>query len=102
MQTIPRVIQQVLEAKVALERLKTYLNQPETEPATWDTSEQSIVFENATIGWPLAENLDLPEGSSSFTLRIDEMRLPEGRFTLVCGPLGSGKTLFVSLIVERG
>ena len=102
MQTIPRVIQDVLEAKVALDRLKTYLNQPEIEPATWNTSEQAIAFENATIGWPQADNLESLEGSSAFTLRIDNMRLPEGRFTLVCGPLGSGKTLFVSLPIERG
>jgi len=95
MSDIPRTFGEVLEAKVALERLSAYLNQPEVEPSLWNTSHQKITLEKATIGWPKA-HFDETGASQPFVLQDLEFQLPEMCLTLVCGPLGSGKTLFVS------
>ena len=83
--------------KVALGRLCTYLNQAEIAVTTWDTTSSVIRFKAAVIGWPVAgDGTEGEESSRSFRLRDLNLTLPEGKFTLVCGPLGSGKTLFVS------
>lgn len=97
MQTVPNVLQELLEVKVALERISAYLNQPEIQPTTWDISSQRIAFQHATVDWPKAENVEEPVGAPAFALKGVDLSIPENRFTLVCGPLGSGKTLFVSV-----
>ncbi len=96
MTSIPVVVNEISEFTVALGRLSTYMNQPEIEPPTWDTSCQTISFQKAMIGWPKAENAGMAERALSFSLTDVNFDIPTGRFTLVCGPLGSGKTLLVS------
>ena len=95
---LPNAIQDLLVNKVAIERLAVYLNQPEVERTNRCASDRRIIFDNATIGWPQAENIEVSEASPAFTLNDIDLCLPEGKLTLVCGPLGSGKTLLVSNI----
>ena len=88
--------------RVALGRLTSYLNQPEIEETTWDTSNLSITCEAATLAWPLSGTSgDADNSVPTFKLRDVDLTLPIGKFSLVCGPLGSGKTLFVSVAPER-
>ena len=101
MQQLPNAIQDLLVIKVAVERLTVYLNQPEVKMTTRCTSDRRILFENATIGWPKAVNVEVSEELSAFTLNDVDFCIPEGQFTLVCGPLGSGKTLLVSRVSDR-
>ncbi|RXK39910.1 hypothetical protein M231_02844 [Tremella mesenterica] len=87
--SVPRVYESVLQAQVSLGRLVTYLNQPEIivdEPSNGE----EIMISDATITWPKAENVDLSE---VFKLSNVNLQLPTGKLTLICGPLGSGKTL---------
>ena len=94
--SLPSAVNELLSTYVALQRLVTYLNQNEIEDADWDTTEQDIVMEKATVGWPSTGAEEINEGLAPFTLKDMTLKVPVNKFTLVCGPLGSGKTLFVS------
>lgn len=93
---LPSTLQALLQAKVSLERLTNYMNQPEIDPPMGEPGGR-IVCENATIGWP-AEEKDgsTPLLNAPFTLKGLDLEPPQNQMTIVCGPLGSGKTLFVS------
>lgn len=95
---IPREIQDILQSKVALERIAKFLNRPEVEPLDWDESKRIIAFNDAIISWPKSDSTDIHEGTPNFILKDMRFRIPENCFTLVCGPLGSGKTLLVSTL----
>ncbi|ORY26307.1 P-loop containing nucleoside triphosphate hydrolase protein [Naematelia encephala] len=95
---LPDTFNAILVAKVALDRLCNYLNQPEIEGTAWDISDGAIICKNATIGWPMAET-DPNTMIQSFKLRNLDFTLPQGKFTLICGPLGSGKTLFLRALL---
>ncbi|EIW65943.1 hypothetical protein TREMEDRAFT_35758 [Tremella mesenterica DSM 1558] len=93
--SVPRVYESVLQAQVSLGRLVTYLNQPEIivdEPSNGE----EIMISDATITWPKAENVDLSE---VFKLSNVNLQLPTGKLTLICGPLGSGKTLLLRALL---
>ncbi len=89
----------VLNSKVALDRLKNYLNQAEVDVNQDDVSDGMIAVDNATFTWPIPENAINPSTEPpvhTFRMRKITLSLPQGKMTLVCGPLGAGKTLFVS------
>lgn len=88
---IPTSIQDFLHVKVSLKRLIDFWNQPEINVLPEDASQPS--FDNATIAWPAEEDVDT---SQTFRLRDLSVSIPENGFTLVCGNLGSGKSLLVS------
>jgi ABC-type multidrug transport system fused ATPase/permease subunit len=93
---IPSTLQALLQAKVSLERLTNYMNQPEIDPPMGEFGGR-IICENATIGWPAEEREDsVPLLNAPFTLKGLNLEPPPNQMTIVCGPLGSGKTLFVS------
>lgn len=87
----------VLNSKVALDRLKNYLNQTEVDLNEDDVSDGMIALDTATFTWPVAESVVDPssEPGNVFRMRRITLSLPQSKMTLVCGPLGSGKTLFV-------
>jgi len=94
---LPATLQALLQAKVSLDRLTTYLNQPEIDPPMGDSGGR-IICQQATIGWPTEEKDDsIPEIAAAFTLKGLDFEPPKGQMTIVCGPLGSGKTLLVRL-----
>jgi ABC-type multidrug transport system fused ATPase/permease subunit len=72
------------------------MNQPEIDPPMGESNGRIIVG-HATIGWPIE---DREEGdttvSLAFTLKDLHFEPPQGQMTIVCGPLGAGKTLLVS------
>lgn len=94
---IPSTLQAVLQAKVSLDRLTAYMNQPEIDPPMGEANGR-IVVDRATIGWPTEVKAEGESGTSlAFTLKDLHFEPPQGQMTIVCGPLGSGKTLLVSL-----
>jgi ABC-type multidrug transport system fused ATPase/permease subunit len=98
---IPSTLQALLQAKVSLDRLTTYMNQPEIDPPMGESNGR-IVCENATIGWPVEKSEDaFSDLTPAFTLRNLNFEPPQGRMTIVCGPLGSGKTLFVGRLGDK-
>ncbi len=94
LQFIPRFIQELSGTIVALNRLVAFLNRPEVDLDEWEQEETEIVFEKATFSWPLPDVNDYDP--AAFKLKDVDFEVPKGKFTLVCGPLGSGKSLLVS------
>jgi ABC-type multidrug transport system fused ATPase/permease subunit len=87
MSDIPNNVQVMLKIRIALQRIFALLNQEDI--GVTDQEKQDIKLDNATLTWPA----DDPEGV--FRLKGVNCQIPRG-FTLVCGPLGSGKSLLVS------
>ncbi|KLT42676.1 P-loop containing nucleoside triphosphate hydrolase protein [Cutaneotrichosporon oleaginosum] len=98
----PMAIDVVLNSKVALDRLKNYLNQAEVDVSPDDVSDGMIAIDNATVSWPVPENAVNPSTeppANTFRLKGISLSLPQGKMTLVCGPLGAGKTLFLRALL---
>ncbi|WWD17007.1 hypothetical protein CI109_101443 [Kwoniella shandongensis] len=93
-QTVPDAIQRLIIARVSLDRLTQYLNQPELGQERSDSRSARIVCQQATISWPASEQEPSSE-APSFRLREADLQVPDGKLTLLCGPLGSGKTLLL-------
>lgn len=94
---MPYFIQDLLGVIVAFNRLVAFLNRPEVDMLDWQTEEKDITLARATFSWPIAdtEGIEIDEVQKPFQLSDLDFSVPRGKFTLVCGPLGSGKTLFV-------
>lgn len=99
---LPATVQVLLQTKIALQRIVDLLNMDEVEEAVEPGVEveattrmvrgDDVGFKHATITWPAKEG----KKDGLFRLRHVNLTIPPG-LTLVCGPLGSGKTLLVSL-----
>ena len=96
--TLPNAVNAILSTKVALGRLVVYLNQGEIEDANWDITDQTIILNSATVSWPKGEGDEQDTTVPPFKLRDMTLTVPEKQFTLVCGSLGSGKTLLASTV----
>ncbi|ODN72751.1 hypothetical protein L202_08188 [Cryptococcus amylolentus CBS 6039] len=94
LQSFPQVIQSILTCRVCLERLSRYLSQPEIDSDKWEHTSRRISADNATITWPAADGIKIEE-SGRFKLRDVDLNVPEGKLTVLCGPLGAGKTLLL-------
>ncbi|GAA6021159.1 hypothetical protein JCM10207_008338 [Rhodosporidiobolus poonsookiae] len=117
---IPDVLQSALQCLVSLRRIEAYLRLPEIEhlalpSSTPDTilvnepqaEEPPVAFRKATVTWPkddaaikaVEENGE--EVPKSFELQEVDVEFPKGELSLICGRLGSGKTLMLlSLLGE--
>lgn len=95
---LPGLLQNAFRAKVSIDRLVSFLNRPEVQMVTGG-SEGRIICRDATVGWPTNNPTISAEvdGLQPFCLRNIDFALPQGGLTLVVGPLGSGKTLLVSV-----
>lgn len=100
---MPRAVDIILSTKIALDRLKGYLNQNEVELDPADVSKRELHFDAASFTWPKAEEANDPRAGTGYQFQMDDfnLSLPVGKMTLVCGPLGAGKTLFVRPRLER-
>lgn len=83
----------MLESKIAFDRLAAFFNVSEVAPVSLTGQDEDIRLQNATAAWPTSD-----EGSPSdsvFRLKDLDLNIPRGKFTLVYGALGSGKSLLV-------
>lgn len=94
---LPSVFQAMLESRIAFDRLCAYLNQPDMADDQKTIQHEEIVLENVIASWPTAY-VDSEE-HKPFELQDINLRFPKGKFTLVYGPLGSGKSLLLSTIL---
>ncbi|OXB35182.1 ATP-dependent bile acid transporter [Cryptococcus neoformans] len=106
LQTFPQIIQTFLSCKVSLDRLSRYLSQPEIDDDRSESVSRRIICRDATITWPVGEGIDKGD-TVRFKLEGLDLKVPEGRLSLLCGPLGSGKTLLLRAFlgeakVEKG
>ena len=85
-------------AKISLDRLSHYLNAPEVDMIRRGSSQpREIILRDATITWPTGDisRAVSAERPHKFALSDMNVIIPQGELTLISGPLGSGKTLFV-------
>ncbi|GAA5957930.1 hypothetical protein JCM10213_002262 [Rhodosporidiobolus nylandii] len=111
---IPDVLQSALQCLVSLRRIEAYLSQPEIDhlnssspdpsPDTLLVSpvqaeEPAVAFRKATVTWPRQEGQEQAEEDGdvgkNFELQDIEVEFPKGELSLICGRLGSGKTLML-------
>lgn len=88
---------------VSLRRIEKYLHGSEVTPVPpLSMQTQTIALQNATITWPQDRTMTgsaTPSAASTprnkFMLLDLALSFPEGELSLVCGKLGSGKTLLL-------
>ena len=95
LQAVPNILQSTFEMLVSLDRVCRFLNNADIQPISDDPFSESLIFSDATITWPAPLDQEAEDHAKLFRLRELDLRLPKGKFTLVCGPLGAGKTLLV-------
>ncbi|CAN6616690.1 ATP-dependent bile acid permease [Trichomonascus vanleenenianus] len=85
----------VLQAKVSVDRIEKFLNEPETNKYKQlgkhnirGPNSPYIGFEKATLSW--SDSKDSTD--DSFRLRDISVDFPAGQFSVIVGPTGSGKT----------
>ncbi|TIA94369.1 hypothetical protein E3P81_00118 [Wallemia ichthyophaga] len=100
LEVLPEVIVHVLQAKISCERIAEYINN-EADTSKYqqlsgpkDIGDPTIGFKNATLVYE-------GDGSQGFALRKFNLDFPVSKFSVVAGPVGSGKTsLLDSLLGE--
>ncbi|TDL21435.1 ATP-binding cassette transporter [Rickenella mellea] len=101
---LPETFINMLQGLVSLRRIEKYLSGVEIAPVTpLDGQDHPIFLQSATITWPKGQssgsNKATPSAASTprrkFILVDLSFEIPLGELTLVCGKLGSGKTLLL-------
>lgn len=89
----------MMEAWTSCVRLEKYFSQPDKAPVA--VSGDTIVFDNATVAWPKKEDSDAaPEPTEERSMLRDvSLGFPEGKFSIVAGKTGSGKSLLLAAIL---
>lgn len=106
---LPETFINMLQTFVSLRRIEKYLNGAEVSPvAPLDDQSKIITLQSCTITWPQdrsgsnASSL-APSASSTprhkFLLMDLTLNFPQGELSLICGKLGSGKTLLLSALL---
>ncbi|KAK0520035.1 hypothetical protein OC835_007336 [Tilletia horrida] len=108
---LPQVITECLQCFVSLRRVAVYLESPEVDAAPHEVVDGtaaaeaavSVALHNATVGWPVFAGFGAkgPAPTSPFCLRDVSVNFTANELNLICGRLGSGKTLLLlSLLGE--
>ena len=100
---------QTLQSFVSIQRIEKYLSSAQVAIAdTLDGSHNPVAFQSATVAWPQdvsnQPTTDSAIGSAprrSFLLLDLSLEFPTGELSLVCGKLGSGKTLLLLCEIGR-
>lgn len=90
MTILPDVISFLLNARVSMRRINSYLGQPEHVNPNIPSSE--IKFKDAVIAWPGCRD-------GPGTLREMNLQFPREGLSIVTGPTGSGKSLLLASIL---
>ena len=98
MSQVPQTVLSLLQAAVSLRRIETYLQSAEVPSvAPLDGHSHPISLVSATVTWPSgarASAASTPRGGK-FILTDLNLNFPLGELSLVCGKLGSGKSLLL-------
>ncbi|KAH8793678.1 multidrug resistance-associated ABC transporter [Flagelloscypha sp. PMI_526] len=96
---LPDVLVKVLECTVSLKRLDRYLGSEDvTFPTT--SSAKTISLQSCSITWARSDDRDPSQTPRSiFTLRDLNFSFPASGLSLICGRLGSGKTLLLQALL---
>jgi ABC-type multidrug transport system fused ATPase/permease subunit len=101
MNALPETFINLLQVHVSLKRIGKYLQLTEVTPIPPLSStpiSNTIAIQSANITWPRDRSTDSSAASTprhKFMLVDLALNFPEGELTLICGKLGSGKTLLL-------
>lgn len=105
---LPETFINMLQSLVSLRRIEKYLNGGEVKAIpSLDRQDKIIALQSCTLTWPQDRSMSSAASSvastprQKFVLTDLTLNFPEGELSLVCGKLGSGKTLLLlSLLGE--
>ncbi|KAF9007916.1 ATP-binding cassette transporter [Cyathus striatus] len=101
---LPETFINTLQSLVSLRRIEKYLNAAEIKGVPpLDQQSKTIALQSCTVTWPQdrsgVSNSVTPSAASTprhkFVLVDLSMEFPSGELSLICGKLGSGKTLLL-------
>lgn len=99
---LPETLIDLLQSMVSLRRIEKYLMTTEVSAVLpLEQQSQTIAFQSCTVTWPqhLAAGRATPSAASTprpkFVLIDLTLQFPPGELSLICGKLGSGKTLLL-------
>jgi ABC-type multidrug transport system fused ATPase/permease subunit len=101
---LPETFINMLQSLVSLRRIEKYLNSSEVAVVPpLSEQPQMIAMQSATVTWPQDRTRGGSSGVSSasgtprhkFVLMDMSLVFPLGELSLICGKLGSGKTLLL-------
>ncbi|KAG2036744.1 multidrug resistance-associated ABC transporter [Suillus americanus] len=101
MNALPETFINMLQVHVSLKRIGKYLQLTEVAPVpplSAAPAVNTIAVQSANITWPHDRSADSSAASTprhKFMLIDLALKFPEGQLSLVCGKLGSGKTLLL-------
>ncbi|KAJ7779182.1 multidrug resistance-associated ABC transporter [Mycena metata] len=92
----PEALVAGLQCLISLRRIDQFLESPEVSIPVQSprnrTNAQRIFLSSASVSWPLAAQ---SESSTPFTLSDLSLEFPVGELSLICGKVGSGKSLLL-------
>ncbi|KAI0761279.1 multidrug resistance-associated ABC transporter [Trametes elegans] len=100
---LPETLINMLQSAVSLRRIEKYLHAAEVSPVPpLDDQQQRITLQSATITWPQDRSRGMSTAPSAaptprhkFILVDLTLDFPVGELSLICGKLGSGKSLLL-------
>ncbi|PPQ81930.1 hypothetical protein CVT25_013778 [Psilocybe cyanescens] len=99
---LPETFINMLQSFVSLRRIEKYLNSAEVKHVPpLDQQSKMVAFQSCTITWPqdrAASSLApsaAPTPRNKFLLVDLSLNFPQGEISLICGKLGSGKSLLL-------
>ncbi|KAJ7654642.1 multidrug resistance-associated ABC transporter [Mycena polygramma] len=99
---LPEVFINMLKSIISLRRIEKYLHTPEVTPVPpIGKQSQEIAFVSCTVIWPQDRSPSSLAASAASTPRYKfvlmdlTLKFPPGELSLICGKLGSGKTLLL-------
>ncbi|KAL9937986.1 hypothetical protein V8E36_003531 [Tilletia maclaganii] len=110
---LPQTVTESIQSFVSLRRVAVYLDSPEIDPPPRESLDDAsnepsdaappVVLDHVTVGWPVFAGFGAtgPPTPSDFYLRELSISFVPGKLNLICGRVGSGKTLLLlSLLSE--
>lgn len=91
---LPELLTVGIDTLVSVERIDTYLKGPEIKKTL--SEGHDIAFENATIAWPVDEEV---KDEDRFILRDLNLSFPAGELSVISGKTGTGKSLILSALI---
>ncbi|PPR02009.1 hypothetical protein CVT24_011132 [Panaeolus cyanescens] len=105
---LPETFINMLQSFVSMRRIEKYLNGAEVKAVPpLDQQSKTVAFQNCTVTWPQdrsGSSASLTPSASStprnkFVLIDLTLHFPPGKLSLICGKLGSGKTLLLHALL---
>ncbi|KAK7061300.1 multidrug resistance-associated ABC transporter [Favolaschia claudopus] len=94
---IPNSVIKILQVVLSLRRIEKYLELTEVAPVPpLQHQPRTVVFESCSVTWPKNISSSTPSNTpNKFVLTGLDLAFPAGELSLICGKLGSGKSLLL-------